>query len=59
MRIKNIEPLFQLKGHQASVLAVEYAKTSILGEHILASGSGNKKQALILSKIYLMMLFRG
>ncbi|KAG2199664.1 hypothetical protein INT47_005189 [Mucor saturninus] len=39
MSIKSITPLFDLKGHEASVLAVEYAKTSLLGEHILASGS--------------------
>lgn len=41
MSIKNIQPLYELKGHQASVLAVEYAKKFFLGEHILASGSGN------------------
>lgn len=40
MNIKNIEPLVELKGHQAPVLAVEYIKSSPLGEHILASGSG-------------------
>lgn len=49
MSIKNIEPLFKLKGHQASVIAVEYAKNSFLGEHILASGSG---------KIYASILTR-
>lgn len=42
MNVKPIEPLFELKGHQASVLTVEYSKSSFLGEHILASGSGNK-----------------
>ncbi|GAA5803620.1 hypothetical protein HPULCUR_009103 [Helicostylum pulchrum] len=39
MSIKTIEPLVELKGHKAPVLAVEYVKNSPLGEHILASGS--------------------
>lgn len=43
MSIKTIEPLVELKGHKAPVLAVEYVKNSPLGEHILASGSGIKK----------------
>jgi hypothetical protein len=44
MSIKNVQPLFELKGHQASVLTVEYARKSFLGEHVLASGSGEEGQ---------------
>lgn len=47
MSIKPIEPSFELKGHQAAVIAVEYAEKSFLGQHILASGSG---------KIYLYII---
>ncbi|EPB89999.1 hypothetical protein HMPREF1544_03111 [Mucor circinelloides 1006PhL] len=39
MSIKGINPLHSLKGHQAPVLTVEYAKTSFLGQDLLASGS--------------------
>ncbi|KAI8640698.1 WD40-repeat-containing domain protein [Parasitella parasitica] len=42
MSIKSINPLHDLKGHQASVIAVEYSKKSFLGEHLLASGSEDK-----------------
>lgn len=42
MSIEQIEPLCELKGHQAPVLTVEYSGASFLGEHILASGSGKK-----------------
>jgi hypothetical protein len=41
MSIESIKPVYELKGHQASVLTVEYAKDSFLGEQVLASGSGN------------------
>lgn len=40
MSIKGISPLHSLKGHQAPVITVEYAKTSFLGQDLLASGSG-------------------
>ncbi|KAK4521878.1 Glutathione gamma-glutamylcysteinyltransferase [Mucor velutinosus] len=39
MSIKGIHPLHSLKGHQAAVLTVEYAKNSFLGQDLLASGS--------------------
>ncbi|CAO3642987.1 unnamed protein product [Mucor fragilis] len=39
MSIKGIHPLHSLKGHQAPVLTVEYAKDSFLGQYLLASGS--------------------
>ncbi|GAN07531.1 conserved hypothetical protein [Mucor ambiguus] len=39
MSIKSIHPLHSLKGHQAPVLTVEYAKESFLGQDLLASGS--------------------
>lgn len=38
--IEPIQPLYELKGHQAPVLTVEYSGASCLGERILASGSG-------------------
>jgi hypothetical protein len=41
MSIESIKPLYELKGHQAPVLTVEYAETSFLGNQVLASGSGN------------------
>lgn len=43
MSIKGIHPLHSLKGHQAPVLTVEYAKDSFLGQYLLASGSGNDR----------------
>lgn len=37
--IEPIQPLHELKGHQAPILTVEYSGASYLGDHILASGS--------------------
>ncbi|RCI05367.1 WD repeat-containing protein 53 [Rhizopus stolonifer] len=38
----NIQPLSQLQGHKAPVITAEYAKNTILGNHVLASGSEDK-----------------
>ncbi|CEP13338.1 hypothetical protein [Parasitella parasitica] len=42
MSITNINPLHDLKGHQASITAVEYSEKSFLGHHLLVSGSDDK-----------------
>ncbi|KAI8356180.1 WD40-repeat-containing domain protein [Blakeslea trispora] len=34
-----LEPTIELKGHKGSVISLEYSKDSILGDHVLASGS--------------------
>ncbi|KAI7898169.1 WD40-repeat-containing domain protein [Cokeromyces recurvatus] len=39
MSIKHITPLFELKGHHGPIITVDYADTSFLGNHILATGS--------------------
>ncbi|KAI9473690.1 MAG: WD40-repeat-containing domain protein [Benjaminiella poitrasii] len=39
MSIKNITPLFELKGHQGPVLTVDYSENSFVGSYALASGS--------------------
>lgn len=40
MSIKDIKPLHELKGHKSPVITLDYADKAILGDQILASGSG-------------------
>ncbi|OBZ91898.1 WD repeat-containing protein 53 [Choanephora cucurbitarum] len=34
-----LEPLIELKGHKGSIISLEYSESSVIGDHLLASGS--------------------
>lgn len=40
MGIKEIEPLYELKGHKSPVISLAYSEKSAIGDSVLASGSG-------------------